>query len=523
MNAVVACVLVLDGWAAADETLRSIKCHGLTAVVGLIGEESGKRPNDVTVHRVDWHDHFADARNQLADRLCADWLLWLNDDETLDSFDTPPLQSLRAGVWINDGDEMTPRLSLRLQRGRCDIRWSGALYETLVSDDPGPIEIVDGIVIRVNATRRRDRLNHHHQMALRGGLSGYEHALAEARHATFMDQSSDDFMHWLRAYKLSAPLPDHPVHPDPRVEPAIQLCRYDFIKPALLLADENPGILELDFAIIRSMLDTKRQRFGSRGNNLVRRLVDGRFDRRYSIRQGWEDRRPRHVRHVLQACLIGDDDRSRMIEHPDNALRVGRYCIVSAWNTSAAQPGRYGFTIDAGLVFGTGRHPATKGALAAFDQLARRRRFRHVLDFGCGSGILAIAAAKTWSGRVSALDINPVMVEQTRRNIQANALGGRVRARVIYGLRYARLPRGVSYDLEVINLQAKYIIRYGKALRRHLAPGGVMVLTGFSFEDEKRIFSYYRALGLLMKTVIRSSTWSTMILELPNTTTRPTA
>ena len=81
MSRTVACVLVLDGWAAAAPTLASIRRLGLDSAVGVIGEAHGPRPDGVEVHLLEWRDDFADARNQLADKLSADWLLWLNDDE----------------------------------------------------------------------------------------------------------------------------------------------------------------------------------------------------------------------------------------------------------------------------------------------------------------------------------------------------------------------------------------------------------------------------------------------------------
>ncbi|MCH7555095.1 MAG: 50S ribosomal protein L11 methyltransferase [Proteobacteria bacterium] len=513
MSRATACVLVLDGWAAAEATLASIRGLGLAMAVGLIGEERGKRPGDVEVLTIDWRDDFADARNQLADRLTADWLLWLNDDEDLIAFAEPELEGPRAGVWIEHGAEWTPRMAVRLQRRRSDVRWSGALHETLIADGEGAVGMADGILLRVARERTRARLDVHHAMAARG-QGGYGFALAEARHAQAMELRGRDFMLWLRAYKLACEPPILPEYPDPRVEPAIRLCAYDYIEPALKLAEENPGIVGLDYAILRSNLSTKRQRMDDRVKELVRRLVEGRIDRRYSIRLGLEGDRPRLVRYALHACLIGDFDRDVSKYKPGETVHAGRYEIIPA-SSQAARAGRFRILMDPGMIFGTGKHPATRGAIIAIDRLARRRNFRRVLDFGCGSGILAIAAAKAWPARVSAYDINPVAVEQARRNIRANRLGGRVRARKTHGLKDARLPRGETYDLEVFNLDAKHVTRYGAALRRRLAPGGVIVITGFANNEERRVISLFNALGLRMLTVFRNQNWSTMILEAP--------
>ena len=515
MSHTVACVLVLDGWSAAQPTLASIRRLGLDAAVGVLGEERGERPDDVEVHLLEWRDDFGDARNQLADKLSADWLLWLNDDEDLIAFAEPDLDEPCAGVWIEHGAEWTPRMAVRLQRRRGGARWAGALHETLTADRAGPLRIIDGIALNVCRDRTRARLDRHHEMASRGA-GGYGFALAEARHTQASGLDAKTFMLWLRAYKAAAEAPVPPAAPDPRVEPAIRLCDYDYIKPASRLAEENPDIVGLQYAILRSNLFTKLHRMDDLIKELVLRLVEGRFDRRYSMRLGLEGDRPRHVRHALYAGLVGESDRYVVKINSGEAIHVGRYEIFPV-SAVAARPGRFRLFIDAGLVFGTGMHPATQGALAAFDRLARRRNFQRVLDFCCGSGILAIAAAKTWPARVSAYDINPVAVEQARCNIRANGLGGRMRARKTYGLRYAWLPRGEIYDLVVFNLQAKYVIRYGAALRRRVAPGGVIVLTGFATGDERRIISFYRALGMRLRTVLRFLTWPTMILEAPRT------
>ena len=513
MSRTTACVLVLDGWTAAAATLASIRGLGLAMAVGLIGEERGRRPGDVEVLAIDWRDDFADARNQLADRLTADWLLWLNDDEDLIAFAEPDLEGPRAGVWIEHGAAWTPRMAVRLQRRRNDARWSGALHETLIAEGGAAVGIVDGIHLRVARDRTRARLDVHHAMASRG-RGGYGFALAEARHAQTSGPNAKPFMAWLRAYKLACEPPIPAEYPDPRVEPAIRLCAYDYIKPALKLSEENSGIVGLDYAILRSNLSTKRQRMDDRVKGLVLRLVEGRIDRRYSIRLGLEGDGPRHVRYALHACLIGDFDRDVAKYKPGETVYAGRYEIIPA-SSEAARAGRFRILMDPGVIFGTGKHPATRGAIIAMDRLARRRNFQRVLDFGCGSGILAIAAAKAWPARVSAYDINPVAVEQARRNIRANGLAGRVRARKIFGLWGARLPRGETYDLEVFNLEAKHAIRYGAALRRRLAPGGVVVLTGFKVDEEPQVMTFYRALGMRLRRVMRYLTWSTMIFEDP--------
>ena len=518
MTRLVVCVLALDGRAAAECSVASARRFGLDVAVGVVGEACDDHQPGVETHVIDWRDDFGDARNQLAAKLTADWLLWLNDDEDLIAFAEPELDEPFAGVWIEDEEEWTPRLAIRLQRRQGGARWSGALHETLIADGGEEVGMVEGIRLKGRRDRTRARLDFHHVMASRG-QGGYGFALAEARYAKEVKPRGQDFMLWLRAYKLASEPSILPEYPDPRVEPAIRLCDNDYIEPALRLVEENPDIVWLHYAVIRSNMVTKLHRMDDRIAELVLRLVEGRFDRRYSIRLGLEDDRYRHVRYALLASLNGEFDRIVSKYKPGETVHAGRYEIIPV-SAAAPRARRFRLSMDAGLTFGTGKHPATRGALIAIDRLARRRTFRRVLDFGCGSGILGIAAAKAWPARVSALDINPVAAEQARRNIRANALGGRVRARTTYGLKDARLPRGETYDLEVCNLVAKDTIRYGSALRRRLAPGGVIVLTGLAVVEEPRIISFFRALGLRLSTVLRYLTWSTVIMEAPRTINR---
>ena len=226
MSSVVACLLVLDGWTASESTLASIKQRGLAIAVGIIGEAHGERPDGIEVHALEWRDDFADARNQLAEKISADWLLWINDDEELIAYAEPDLEAPLAGVWIEDSEEYTPRMAVRLQRRRDDAHWRGALHERLVAEGAVTVGIVDGIRLRGRGERGRERLERHHAMAARG-CDEYGVALADARYANREVSFGKDFMPWLRAYKLAANLTVLPVHPDPRVEPAIRLCKTD--------------------------------------------------------------------------------------------------------------------------------------------------------------------------------------------------------------------------------------------------------------------------------------------------------
>ncbi len=111
-------------------------------------------------------------------------------------------------------------------------------------------------------------------------------------------------------------------------------------------------------------------------------------------------------------------------------FRVGRFYIHDSQHREPAPPGAVAIEIDAATAFGTGLHASTRGCLVALDRLARdwQRRRGAILDLGCGSGILAIAAAKRLRAQVLAADIDREAVRVTRRNARRNGARGRVRA-----------------------------------------------------------------------------------------------
>ena len=96
-------------------------------------------------------------------------------------------------------------------------------------------------------------------------------------------------------------------------------------------------------------------------------------------------------------------------------MRAGRFFVYGAHDAGQVPHGVIPMRIEAGLAFGTGHHETTALCLAVLSDLARSRAYRNVLDLGCGTGLLAIGAAKLWKRPVLASDIDPVAIEVTRR------------------------------------------------------------------------------------------------------------
>ena len=169
--------------------------------------------------------------------------------------------------------------------------------------------------------------------------------------------------------------------------------------------------------------------------------------------------------------------------------------------------------IEAGLAFGTGHHETTALCLAVLSELANKRAFRNVLDLGCGTGLLAIGAAKLWKRSVLASDIDPVAVDVTRDNARANGVGPLVRAVTADGLTNPILGGGAPYDLLIANILAGPLTQLAPSIIKALAPGAMLVLSGLLRNQEALVTSFYRDLRFIGRR--RDGPWSALVLEKP--------
>lgn len=194
------------------------------------------------------------------------------------------------------------------------------------------------------------------------------------------------------------------------------------------------------------------------------------------------------------------------------AIRAGRYHVHGS-HLPALAAGAIDLEIDAGLAFGSGEHETTRGCLLALDALARRpRRVAAALDMGCGSGILALAIARTWGARVVAADVDAVAVRTARDNARRNRVGNRVSAVRSDGYRGAAVRMRAPYDLVVANILARPLIRMAPGLARCLAPDGVAVLSGVLARQQRGVLAAHRAHGLALVRRVVVGDWPTLLL-----------
>lgn len=193
-------------------------------------------------------------------------------------------------------------------------------------------------------------------------------------------------------------------------------------------------------------------------------------------------------------------------------LRIGRFFVHGSHWRERPPPGAIAIEIDAATAFGTGEHPSTAGVLLALDALARRRRFRRPLDIGTGSGVLAIAAAKTLHRRVLASDIDRAAVRVAAHHVRRNGLGGRVRLVCAAGYR-SRAARRSDYDIVLANILARPLMLMARDLCRVLSPGGIAILSGLLRRQEAMVLWAHRARRLRLVRRVVVDGWSTLVVR----------
>ncbi len=183
---------------------------------------------------------------------------------------------------------------------------------------------------------------------------------------------------------------------------------------------------------------------------------------------------------------IEDDDWVRRTQSQFSSLRVGeRLWIVPSWCALPSQQDALVVRLDPGVAFGTGSHPTTRLMLAWLESVLDATRSPRVLDYGCGSGILALAAAKLGAAEVVAIDIDPRALAACAENALANAASIRIEPP-------ERLPTG-TYELVLANILAQPLIELAPVLAAHTRTGARIALSGALAEQADGVIAAYSA------------------------------
>ena len=211
--------------------------------------------------------------------------------------------------------------------------------------------------------------------------------------------------------------------------------------------------------------------------------------------------------------LLPDQDWIRASYEGLPPVRAGRFFVYGAHDQGKAPHGAIAMQIEAGEAFGTGHHETTSLCLRAINEAARHARHKKILDLGCGTGVLSIAAAKLWRVRVLATDIDPIAIETTRANAKMNQVAPFLRTGVTDGTDHPAIRAGAPYDLILANILAGPLTKLAPGIAKALAPKGLVVLSGLLRWQENLVLSFYRSQGLVLRKTMRDGSWSALVLE----------
>ncbi len=172
-------------------------------------------------------------------------------------------------------------------------------------------------------------------------------------------------------------------------------------------------------------------------------------------------------------------------------LRVGRRLLIAPSWTEIEAGRRHVLRIDPGLAFGTGHHSTTRGCLLEIERLAAATPFRSVLDVGCGTGVLALAASALGAKRVAALDTDPIAQEATREALAGHGVKGATVGGDLHGLR-------ARFDLVVANLFFDVLLELAPVLAARVAPGGHLVASGLLLRQGPPVRAALEKAGLVL-------------------------
>ena len=215
---------------------------------------------------------------------------------------------------------------------------------------------------------------------------------------------------------------------------------------------------------------------------------------------------------------VPDTDWVAKVRRELSPVEAGRFFVHGAHDAEKVPDDRIGLRVEAAMAFGTGHHGTTKGCLEAFDRLLSDGFVpQRIADIGCGTAVLAMAAARATEGRpdtqILASDIDPVAVETARANVAINELGGRIRCIEAAGFDHPDVIQLAPFDLIFANILKGPLVDLAPAMNLNTKQGGFVIVSGILGEQAEEVTEVYFQNGLNAIRTFPIVEWSTLIFR----------
>ncbi len=193
---------------------------------------------------------------------------------------------------------------------------------------------------------------------------------------------------------------------------------------------------------------------------------------------------------------------------------AGRFFVYGSHDSDKVPPDCEPLLIEASMAFGTGHHGTTKGCLLALEQLIKVGfKAKNVIDVGCGTAVLAMAAARTFSANVIASDIDSVAHSVAKLNIIANGLDQKIQCFEASGFAHEQIKTKNPFDLIFANILLAPLLGLATDISKYSLSGGYVVLSGILSEQAELVVKKYTGVGFSLSKQIEIGEWVTIIFR----------
>ncbi len=195
-------------------------------------------------------------------------------------------------------------------------------------------------------------------------------------------------------------------------------------------------------------------------------------------------------------------------------VEAGRFFVYGSHDADKVPADKIPLLIEAAMAFGTGHHGTTLGCLRALDHLIGEGfEGRKVVDIGCGTAVLAMAAARVWDGDILASDIDQVAVDVAEANLKANGMEGTVACMEAAGFDHPDLQAAAPYDLIFANILKGPLVALSPDMAANLRPQGYAILSGILNEQADEVIDVYARNGINLTRRDEIGEWTTLLLQ----------